>query len=157
MRGATWVHEASSPLNGRTGQQREVPGRILEEPERGPDQEAVRVDQAEDAVVCEGPGKTRCAAQRTANKKVMEKVRQWPGESDRDQMTPATPILDPLSSRNFGGLALLLCVDTSDSESVRIFRYQIPMKSTRVTVFCTAPATEIYRGVVNKFVQVCSC
>ena len=38
-----------------------------------------------------------------------------------DLMSPDTPILTPLFLRNVGGL-ILRCIDTSDSESRRIFR-----------------------------------
>ncbi len=61
-------------------------------------------------------------------------------------MSPGTPILTPLFLRNFGGL-VLCCIDTSDSESRRIFSGF--SRSTRFAFLCTAPKSEIYENFVN--------
>ena len=55
-------------------------------------------------------------------------------------MPPDTPILTPLFLRNFGGL-VIGCIDTSDSESRRIFQHL--SRSTRFTFLCTAPNSKI--------------
>ena len=59
---------------------------------------------------------------------------------DREKMTGATPIWDPLFHRNFGRL-VLGCIDASDSERRRIFHHF--SRSTRFAFRCTAKMTGI--------------
>ena len=64
-------------------------------------------------------------------------------------MSPDTPIRTPPFLKNFGGL-VLGCIDTSDSESRRIFSgFSRP---TRFPRFCTTPNSKFQPNLVDYFV-----
>ena len=67
-------------------------------------------------------------------------------------MSPDTPIRTPPFLRNFGGL-VLGCIDTSDSESRRIFSGFL--RSTRFAFLCTALRSEILGKFRQHFAKFC--
>ena len=73
---------------------------------------------------------------------------------DRDLMTPGTPILDPLLSRNFGGL-VLLCIEADFCEQGLFFFCEARMKqfsrSKRSTFLRTGRNSKLLQKFAWKF------